>query len=185
MVGREKMFGEIAPQPGGGSEGVARRIASRRSPREKALLAAKLAVAMLLAQFAFAAYAGAGEAPPCPVCPPTPMPLVAKTNPANEQTGVDRDANIRARFLEKMDKSTINKKTVYLEEEGGSSVIPARVIYNQKKKKVILDPKQRLDANTEYTTTIEGTGDGDDLQVATKEGRTSSSYEWSFTTGRK
>lgn len=191
MVGRERTFGGIGSQPGNDEEGIARRIASSRSPREKALIAAKLTVAMLLAQFAFAAYADAQDCPTCPpapcsFCPPAPTPLVVKTNPANEQTGVDRDANIRAKFLEKMDKSTINKKTIYLAEEGGSGVIPAKVSYNQKKKKVILDPKRRLKANTEYVATVEGARDGDEHHVEDRDGISmQEDYVWSFTTGRR
>lgn len=187
MVGREKMFGESAPQPEGGGEGVARRIASGRSPREKALLAAKLAVAMLLAQFAFTAYAGAQEVPPeCPSCPPTPTPLVVRTSPANEATGVDRDANVRAKFSEKMEKATIKRSTVYLMEEGSSEKIPAEVRYSQKKKKVTLDPKERLRANTEYVATVEGARDGDERHVEDRDGISmQEDYVWSFTTGRR
>jgi hypothetical protein len=111
---------------------------------------------------------------------------ITTTTPTNGQTGVDRDANIKAKFSEKMMKSSINQQTVYLSGPGGcgdlcSVRIPASVNYNVKKKVAILNPSSRLPANT---AVVEGAGDSDSLAVKNRVGNEMAvDYTWTFTTG--
>jgi hypothetical protein len=123
-----------------------------------------------------------GSTPPPP---PTGMPFVKSTNPTSNAPGVDRDANISAKFSEGMLASTINTQTVYLKEAGGSSAtVPAEIKYNKRKKKATLNPDSRLEANTQYTATIEGAGDTDGLAVEDKASNAmATDHTWSFTTG--
>ena len=153
--------------------------------------------AMIAAQAAFVSYAATeSQAQDCPSCPPTPSPFVTSTVPADGQTGVDRDANIKAKFSEKMLKSSVNGETVNLYEGNltyddlnPTSATPppevsASVSYNAKKKRAALNPSARLKANTEYTTVVEGAGDSDGLAVKDRENNEMFTDEiWHFTTG--
>jgi hypothetical protein len=95
---------------------------------------------------------------------------------------VARDNNIKAKFSEKMLKSSINKGTVQLYEgnltnedlnpvnppecDPGPNPDPnpslpvlAKVNYIAKKKLAVLNPEPRLEPNTQYTAVVEGAGD--------------------------
>ena len=116
---------------------------------------------------------------------PPGTPFVKSTNPASDGTGVDRDANVSAKFSEGMLSSTINTQTVYLHETANpSTIVPAEVKYNKRKKKATLNPTDRLAANTQYTATVEGAGDTDGFAVKDKaNNEMATDYTWSFTTG--
>ena len=77
-----------------------------------------------------------------------------------------RDNNIKAKFSEKMLKSSINKGTVQLyegnltnEDPNPSLPVLAKVNYIAKKKLAVLNPEPRLEPNTQYTAVVEGAGD--------------------------
>lgn len=204
MTGNDEKVGrELAATQG---EGLAHRVASaKRSPRERAILAAKVSMAMLAAQAAFVGYAyaqtggGGGEIPPSPSpggCPPeTPNcapapppvppidvtpPVVEKTRPPDGKTGVDRDRNILVYLSEDMDRSTINDSTVYIRP-----TIPAKVTYNARYDKAILNPSVRLAKNTFYTVTVEGAADTDGHAVEDEAGNPmATDYTFDFKTGR-
>ena len=62
--------------------------------------------------------------------------------------------------------------------------IPATVKYNADNKTAVLNPSAALAANTTYTATVEGTGDGDMKAVKNRGGTPlATDYTFSFTTG--
>jgi Bacterial Ig-like domain len=102
-------------------------------------------------------------------------PFLSSTNPADNVHGVDPDANIKAKFSEKMLKSSINGQTFrlykwYLDSEdvndpGNPYKVSASVSYNKRKKLATLNPSGRLEANIAYTFVVEGADDTDGLAV--------------------
>ena len=116
---------------------------------------------------------------------------MVSTVPANGATGVDVNANIKAKFSEAMKAKSINTGTFYLEAGDSCTIcittttsIPATVRYNDDNKTAVLNPTDPLAANTTYTATVEGTGDGD-MQAVKDRGGTAmaTDYTFSFTTG--
>ena len=139
------------------------------------------------------AYGSASAQEACnPECQaPSDGPTVTKAKPANHATGFDRDANITATFSQRMDKDTLNRKTVRLKEVLSDcsidaeltipctwiSTVPAKVSYDASTRKVKLDPAKRLAKNQWYEATIEGT-------VTNSAGQEMSErYIWYFQTG--
>jgi len=166
--------------------------------------AAMAALVLTVAGLAWAADCGRGcENPP----PDTTTPTIISTNPADGATGVDRDANIKAKFSEKMLADSVmmprsvpsvgafrlyrgNLTAAQIEPtcDTGPCAIPipleASVSYNNRKKRATLNPANKLDAGTTYTAIIEGAGDSDGLAVKDKAGNEmASDYIWHFTTG--
>lgn len=168
-------------------------LSHKRTPKEKAIAAAKVTMAMLAAQAAFAAYAAAPAnsdiaPPPCPSCPPTTLPTVTRTVPADDATGVDRDKSISAFFSEEMDPATIDSTTVnlYRGEVDPANEVAAKVSYDAGKDRAILNPNNRLAGRTTYRVVVEGAGDGDALQVEDAQGDAmQGEYRWNFKTGRR
>ena len=137
----------------------------------------------------------------------TTPPTVISTNPADGAASVDRDANIKARFSEKMLGSSVvfqdsiagvgafrlytgNLTAAQIEEPScdGPCVVyiplEASVSYNNRKKLAKLNPTDKLAAGTIYTAIIEGAGDSDGLAVKDRAGNEmASDYVWHFTTG--
>jgi hypothetical protein len=126
-------------------------------------------------------------------------PRVVSTVPPDGATGVDPDANIKAKFSEAMKARSIKERTFYLIEghftyEGlnpnnGCTIgcIPvsqdATVRYNAETRTAILDPSAPLDPNTKYTAVVEGGGDGDHRAVKDRGGTPMArDYIWHFTT---
>jgi hypothetical protein len=132
-------------------------------------------------------------------------PRVVSTVPSNGATGVDPNANIKAKFSEAMKARSINTTTFYLLAghftaaqlnsgcTGGPgplavavacpAPVAATVRYNADTKTAVLDPTAPLAANTEYTAVVEGTGDGD-MKAVKDRGSTpmARDYIWHFTT---
>jgi hypothetical protein len=119
--------------------------------------------------------------------PPGDSPTVISTFPTDGATNVDRDANIKAKFSEKMLKSTVNDGTVRVEQavSGPGNPDPPggmTVKYNNKKKTAIVSQDRgfALQPNTEYRVTIEGGEEG----VKDKAGNPmASDFTFTFTTG--
>lgn len=142
------------------------------------------------------AYGSASAQEACdPECQaPSDGPTVIKAKPANHATRLDRDANITATFSQGMDRDTLNRNTVRLNQVFGDcslSVEPdrvtipcdrgptlrAKVSYDASTRKVKLDPAERLAKNQWYEATIEGT-------VTNSAGQEMSErYIWYFQTG--
>ena len=128
-------------------------------------------------------------------------PTIISTNPADNATGVDVDANIKAKFSEKMMGSSVKAVGAFRLYEGNLTAaqvdIPcnfscgiltpqsASVSYNKRKKLAILNPSAKLYANTTtYTVVVEGAGDSDSLAVKDRAGNPmATDYVWHFTTG--
>ena len=134
------------------------------------------------------------EEPP----PPPGTPTVVKTTPADGRMGFDRDASIKARFSEKMKKSTVNRATFHIywgnftcEQVNSPSNPPppgfgTKVTYNDKKKIATLNPFVRLAAGTTYTVVVEGAGDDDGFAVRDRAGSAMATGKiFHFTTGRR
>jgi hypothetical protein len=162
--------------------------------RRLAVLMAAVGMVVLMGALASVAWAAPGA--------PTVVSTVPPTTPP--QTGVDRSANIKAKFSEAMKETSINTSTFYLLQghfsyediNGGCSgpgplvvecppaPVAATVRYNDDTKTAILNPTNPLLANTEYTAVIEGTGDGDMKAVKDRGGTPmASDYIFYFTTG--
>lgn len=131
-----------------------------------------------------------------PTAAPPITPTVVSTSPTDGATNVDRDANIKATFSEKMLKSSVSGQTVNLYEGNQTysdlnptSTTPppevsSSVSYNSTKKRATLNPSTRLKANTEYTAVVEGAGDSDGLAVKDRENNEMTTDKiWHFTTG--
>jgi hypothetical protein len=131
-------------------------------------------------------------------------PTVMRTVPDDGATGVDIDANIKAKFSEAMKARSINTNTFYLLQghfsyediNGGCSgpgplvvecppaPVAATVRYNAETRTAILDPTESLTPCTEYTAVVEGTGDGDMKAVKDRGGTPlATDYIFYFTTG--
>jgi Bacterial Ig-like domain len=91
-----------------------------------------------------------------------------------------------------MKAKSINTSTFYLTVGGfpcpgcitTTTTIPATVKYNADNKTAVLNPSAALAANTTYTATVEGTGDGDMKAVKDRGGTPlATDYTFSFTTG--
>lgn len=114
---------------------------------------------------------------------PPGSPTVIKTVPTDGATNVDRDNNIKAKFSEKMLKSTLSMTLAEVSGDGTpSGEVPATVRYKAKKKLLVLNPSVRLAANTTYEARIPDS--------ATDKGGTplfgndaSGDHVWTFTTG--
>jgi len=144
----------------------------------------------------------------CPCDPPglthPPGPTVISTVPTDGATNVDRDANIKAKFSEKMKKSSINRGTVQLyighrtyqdlnpdpstcfQGECGFPIAEfSKVGYSDKKKHAILNPKVRLEANIKYTAVVRGGDNFNSLGAVKDKGGTemATTEIWYFTTG--
>src|SRR5215208_5891791 len=163
--------------------------------RKTLLLFTTVAVALVLA--AGMAWAAPGA------------PTVVSTVPPNGATGVDIDANIKAKFSEAMKERSINTSTFYLLQGHFTAANPpsscttppvppsttpvtaacpapvaATVRYNDDTKTAILDPTESLTPCTEYTAVVEGTGDGDMKAVKDRGGTPmATDYIFYFTTG--
>ncbi len=125
----------------------------------------------------------------------TTPPEVVKLRPAPGATGVDRDRNVLVTFSEKMDASTLNRKTVMLFLEGdpvcpnpvscGYPSVRAKVSYNATTDSATLNPLDRLPRNTAIVVYVEGASDLNDLAVADLAGnKMVSNYQTYFVTGR-
>lgn len=123
-------------------------------------------------------------------------PTVVGTAPADGSMGVERGANLRARFSQRMDGKTIGARTFRLYEgvhsyedlsggdpPGPGSLVSGKVGYKAKKKAAVLDPSRRLKASTEYTAVVEGAGDTDSRAVESRRGRAMArDHLWRFKT---
>ena len=121
-------------------------------------------------------------------------PTVQSTVPADNAINVDRDANITARFSERMLRSSISGDTVQLYRGSFTAAdlnpnpnctmncpatpvpVGASVSYVVQKKAMkripyaVLDPTITLEPNTPYTLLIEGAGDTDGFAVKDRAG---------------
>jgi len=169
--------------------------------------------AMAALLLAVAGRLGLRTATPQTALPPGPAgaPYVLVETPEDGTMGVDRDANIKAKFSERMRARTINRWTFLLYEGNISYVdinspsgcneecpIPPpldddMVSYKAEKKLAVLNccnprtsvyPTGRLLPNTQYTAVVEGAGDFDGYTVKDRAGNEmASDYIWHFTTG--
>lgn len=125
---------------------------------------------------------------PNPNPPGGGAPTVVSTNPPDGATNVDPDASIKAKFSEKMKKSSINASTVRVDDTScpGSDPNqpcpnpPAPEVSYNRKKTLKLIPGFVLQPNTEYRVTIDGGADG----VKDKGGTSmAQDFNFRFTTG--
>lgn len=169
---------------------------------------AGIVVAMLaLAGMAWAQGGGGGDNPGVPGGDTT-APRVVKVVPANNTTGFDRDANIKARFSERMRAASIeynfdvyrgNLTYSQLNPSGFDCINPpaptpsvdAAVTYNANTKTATLNPSARLAPRTTYTVKVEGAGDYFDencfvIAVEDRAGNPMAKDRiWHFRTGRR
>ena len=115
-------------------------------------------------------------------------PEVVGTIPKKDgATNVALDVKIRVKFSEAMRDGSINPENIYLTKtEDPTTIIPATVDYVDEilPVRAVLKPLAPLEPNTEYTVTVEGTGDGDMKTVRDVSGTTlASDFTFSFTTG--
>ena len=92
--------------------------------------------------------------------PDAAAPTIAGASPRNLAREVSPDANITLTFSEAMDQSTLTTSTVYLLRRGTTKPVPARVTYDEAKKKVSLNPSRNLVRGATYTVTVIGGTNG-------------------------
>lgn len=81
-------------------------------------------------------------------------PRVESTNPAHNDTGVSKGANVTATFTEAMDASTINGGTFTLRKQGAATNVAATVTYDAQNERAVLNPSTDLDAGATYIATV-------------------------------
>ena len=131
-------------------------------------------------------------------------PAVLSANPADDATGVDRDANITVMFTEGMLGSSINGDTfrlyagTYTDKEltppecppdqpdcaPGAPPLPFGATVTGSGKKAILNPDGRLAETTNYTAVLEGTDTFDTFAVKDTAGNEmAADHIWHLETG--
>ena len=139
---------------------------------------AAAAIVAVLVGYGSASAQGGGDNPGFPGGSPT----VISTSPKDGATNVDRDANIKAKFSEKMMKSSINGST-FVVQKSGLPICCGDISYNKKKKTAIYNPNSSLEPLTQYTAIIEGAGDSDSFAVKDRAGNEmAQTFTWTFTT---
>jgi hypothetical protein len=99
---------------------------------------------------------------------------IINMNPDEDDTDVAVNTSIKFGFTTDMDPDTIDKNSIYLEDEDGDEV-SSSVYYDEDDRVVTLQPDNDLDYNTEYTVYI--TDDVED-----ENGYAIDAFKWSFTT---
>ncbi len=92
--------------------------------------------------------------------PDAVAPTLARVSPRNLATEVNPDVNITLTFSEAMDQSTLTTSTVYLVRRGTTKPVPAKVTYDEARKRVTLNPSRNLVRGATYTVTVVGGTDG-------------------------
>jgi len=82
----------------------------------------------------------------------TRNPVIMFTSPENNEQKVEANCVITATFSTSIDKSTLNKFTVILQEDNRN--IPGKILYNSSLKRVEFYPKKPLARGKEYTAII-------------------------------
>ncbi len=134
----------------------------------------------------------------------TTPPEVIRTTPIDGRTGFDRDANIKAKFSEKIRAysfgfaifrlyrgnftyADINCSPDALECSLYEPLSPppqSVIHYHRQRMTATLDWGERLAANTTYTVVMEGAGDTDHFALRDRAGNEMArDYIWHFTTG--
>jgi hypothetical protein len=132
------------------------------------ILRKKFAFAAMAAVVLFTGCGGKDDENPDPTAP-----TVESIAPANDATGIERNAMIEFTFSEEMDALTVNTNTFELKQ--GSTLVPGVVMYEGTT--ATFTPTANLNAGTVYTAII-STGMKDVAGNALKEAK-----EWNFTTG--
>jgi hypothetical protein len=101
------------------------------------------------------------------------IPTVVSVSPANDDTGVERNAVLEFEFSEEMDPATVNTTTFQLKQ--GSTLVPGAVAYEGTT--ATFTPTNSLAAGTVYTAII-----SKDMKDLAGHG-IAEAKEWSFTTG--
>jgi Bacterial Ig-like domain len=123
---------------------------------------------------AVAASRSASPQPPAVV--DTVAPFVRSVSPVPGSRSVAASANVVAVFSEPIDARTLTSATVTLATRSGS--VPATVRYDAAHRRVVLDPRGRLAAGTQYTATIRaGVRDAAGVPLA-------KTMSWKFTVRR-
>src|SRR5215216_1950524 len=84
----------------------------------------------------------------------TTHPRVVSTVPVARAQGVAPSANIKANFSENMERSTINKKTFKLFENGSTTKVEASVVYKGRMDRAILNPTDSLRSGVTYKAVV-------------------------------
>lgn len=92
--------------------------------------------------------------------PDAAAPTLAGASPRNLAREVSPDTNITLTFSEAMDQSTLTTSTIYLLRRGTTKPVPARVTYDEARKRVSLNPSGDLMRGATYTVTVTGGTNG-------------------------
>ncbi len=109
----------------------------------------------------------------------TTTPTVTGVQPADGATGVATSSTVTATFSEDVDPSSVSSSTFYLVPSGGSTAVPASVVYSAGTRTATLSPDSPLREGTVYTARVAGGASG----VRDLAGNALSADKvWSFTT---
>ena len=80
--------------------------------------------------------------------------LAASRRPARAAKRVDRDADVKLTWSEKVRRSSIGKHSVVLKKKGSSKKVRATLTYLPGKHRVRLDPKRNLAKRSAYRVIV-------------------------------
>ena len=89
----------------------------------------------------------------------TTGPKAKKLKPKKNAKDVKATTKVKVVASEKLTKSSVTKKTVFLKEKGVKGKVAAKVSYGAAKKTITLTPKSDLHDGTTYKVTVKGVKD--------------------------
>jgi hypothetical protein len=107
----------------------------------------------------------------------TTSPTIISTYPSTGASNVPLNVDIKVTFSKDMDASTINTNSFTIRKNNTFTPLSATVTYDPTTKTAILNPTEKLEANTTYIVEVKQT------IKDTMGNSLSQDYSWSFTTG--
>jgi pectate lyase len=95
--------------------------------------------------------------PPAAAAADVTGPKVMKARPEREAKRVERDANVTVKWSEKLRRSSVDKRSVWLKKKGSSEMVRATLTYLPAKHRVRLDPKRNLTKRSTYRVVVKST----------------------------
>lgn len=86
--------------------------------------------------------------------PDKTRPELESTKPESGAINVSLDSEIYATFTKKLDPMTVTNKNVFLRNENEHCDVEAEIVYNDRQKKIVIVPKEKLKYSTSYQVVV-------------------------------